>query len=69
MINILCFLHYFNHSERKKILTQYWQFLHKGVSTEILSRRLVMDIETKFLPQSTHLFVCLSYNMKEIISG
>jgi hypothetical protein len=30
----------------KKLLTQYWQFLHKGVFAQILSGRLVMNVET-----------------------
>ena len=34
---------------QKKHLTQYWQFLHKGVCAQILPGQLVMKVQTMFI--------------------
>ena len=44
--NMFCILHYFKHSDRKIHVTQYWQFLHKGVCFQILTGQFVMNFQT-----------------------
>ena len=43
----------------EKHLTQYWQFLHKGVCAQILPGQMVMNIQTVLL-HTMCLSVCLS---------